>query len=122
MRSLLIINGIQELDAFSTRCKLPTGLLAGPVLALLYPATADAPDEGGEAVEIKSPEGYRTEAELRAEAETLQHIMAHLPKNPFAPTTTRLWRTCIFSARRVQMRRDRRHDGSTRFTRPWCEW
>ena len=65
--------------------------MPGPVIAMndsLYPAApseADAPDEGGEVVEIKHPEGYRTEAQLRAEAKTLQHMMSHLPKNPFCP-------------------------------------
>ena len=76
--------GAPNLDACPAMPAMP-----GPVLALndaLYPAApseADAPDEGGEVVEVKRPEGYRTEAQLRAEAKTLQHMMTHLPKNPF---------------------------------------
>ena len=76
--------GAPNLDACPAMPAMP-----GPVLAPndeLYPAApseADAPDEGGEIIEIKHPEGYRTEAQLRAEAKTLQHMMTHLPKNPF---------------------------------------
>ena len=79
-----VMFGAPNLDACPAMPAMP-----GPVLALndeLYPAApseADAPDEGGEIIEIKHPEGYRTEAQLRAEAKTLQHMMTHLPKNPF---------------------------------------
>ena len=79
-----VMFGAPNLDACPAMPAMP-----GPVLALndaLYPAVpseADAPDEGGEVVEIKHPKGYRTEDQLRAEAKTLQHMMTHLPKNPF---------------------------------------
>ena len=79
-----VMFGAPNLDACPAMPAMP-----GPVLALndeLYPAApseADAPDEGGEIIEVKHPEGYRTEAQLRAEAKTLQHMMTHLPKNPF---------------------------------------
>ena len=79
-----VMFGALDLDACPAMPAMP-----GPVLALndaLYPAApseADAPDEGGEVVEIKHRKGYRTEDQLRAEAKTLQHMMTHLPKNPF---------------------------------------
>ena len=45
------------------------------------------PGEGddGDIVEINFLSGLRTEAEWRADAKTLRHMLTHLPKNPYCP-------------------------------------
>ena len=49
------------------------------------------PGEGdeGEVVEINFLSGLRTEAEWRADAKTLRHMLTHLPKNPYCPQCQR---------------------------------
>ena len=48
-----------------------------------FPGSGEGDD--GDIVEINFLSGLRTEAEWRADAKTLRHMLTHLPKNPYCP-------------------------------------
>ena len=75
---------MDELDAVYG--KVPEGTDMTITVFTMPDGGEDVPDSD---VEAHIPKSKKDEASLRAEAESVQHLLSHRPKNPFCPVCQR---------------------------------
>ena len=75
---------MDELDAVYG--KVPEGTNMTITVFTMPDGGEDVPDSD---VEVHIPKSKKDEASLRAEAESVQHLLSHRPKNPFCPVCQR---------------------------------
>ena len=90
-----------------------------------YPPPIPGPGEGdnGDIVEINFLSGLRAEAEWRADAKTLRHMLTHLPKNPHCPHCQRAKmenEMSNFAAKVVLLRMTWQASGTLPLLTLWC--